>query len=100
MTDQYPVYVVDDDPSLRTWLSSALEEMRLDSRAFDGGESFLDAVDRLEPGCVLLDMRMPGRSGLAVQAELVRRGNPMPVVAMTGFGDVQVAVQSMKLGAV
>ena len=97
--EQFPVYVIDDDAKVRDWLGLALEEMRLTCRSFAGGEEFLEALDGLEPGCILLDMRMPGRGGLAVQAELARRGSFMPVVAMTGFGDVDVAVESMKLGA-
>ena len=100
MPADYPVYVVDDDSNLRDWLGSALEHLGLTYRAFAAGDEFLDALDELEEGCILLDMRMPGRTGLAVQAELARRGSFMPVVAMTGFGDVDVAVRSMKLGAV
>jgi two-component system response regulator FixJ len=68
-------------------------------RAFAGGDEFLTALEGLEPGCVLLDMRMPRPNGLAVQAELSGGGSRMPVIAMTGYGDVDVAVQSMRLGA-
>ena len=99
MSERFPVYVVDDDRNVRDWLGAALEELGLACRTFAGGEEFLDALNRLEAGCILLDMRMPGRGGLAVQAELAARGSFMPVIAMTGFGDVDVAVQSMKLGA-
>ena len=99
MLDRYPVYVVDDDPSMRDWLALICDEEGHECRGFASGEAFLAALDHLDPGCVLLDMRMPRRDGLQVQAELARRGRPMPVIAMTGYGDVEVAVQSMRLGA-
>ena len=93
------VYIVDDDPLIRGWLESFCEDQGLASRSFASGEEFVRALDELEPGCVLLDMRMPRGGGLQVQAELARRGTVMPVIAMTGYGDVDVAVQSMRLGA-
>lgn len=96
----YPVYVVDDDPLVRDWTAAMFEEHGLESRSFSSGEEFLSEIDALEPGCVLLDMRMPRRTGLQVQAEIARRRKGLPVIAMTGFADVDVAVRSMKLGAV
>lgn len=95
----FPVYVVDDDPAVRDWADLVCEDIGIACRAFAGGDEFLAALDELPPGCILLDMRMPRPNGLAVQAELSRRGSRMPVIAMTGYGDVDVAVQSMKLGA-
>ena len=99
MQDRHPVYIVDDDPLIRTWLEAFCEEELLESRSFASGEEFVRALDELEPGCVLLDIRMPRRDGLQVQAELARRGSRLPVIAMSGYGDVEVAVQSMRLGA-
>lgn len=99
MGDAFPVYVVDDDPIFRDWVELALAESNLPSQGFDNGEEFLAAVDGLALGCILLDMRMPRRTGLQVQTELRRRGVASPVIAMTGFGDVDQAVRSMKLGA-
>lgn len=96
----YPTYVVDDDPGMRAWIAALCEDHRLDCWEYAGGDQFIAAADRLPPGCVLLDMRMPRMSGLQIQAELLRRGSQMAVVAMTGYGGVEVAVQSMKLGAV
>jgi two-component system response regulator FixJ len=98
--DRHPVYIVDDDPLIRTWLEAFCEEELLESRSFASGEEFLRALDELEPGCVLLDIRMPRGDGLQVQAELARRGSTLPVIAMSGYGDVDVAVQSMRLGAI
>ncbi|HEV2745713.1 MAG TPA: response regulator [Allosphingosinicella sp.] len=100
MANRYPVYVVDDDPGARAWIGELCEDQGIECSGFAGGEEFLAAVDRLRPGCVLLDMRMPRIGGLRVQAELVRRGSSMAVVSMTGFGGVETAVRSMKLGAV
>ena len=100
MSPCYPLYVVDDDPNVRDWASLACEEMGLSCLGFASGESFLAAFEDLELGCILLDMRMPKPNGLAVQAELAARGSRMPVIAMTGYGDVDVAVQSMRLGAI
>ena len=94
------VYVVDDDPSVRDWAEMVCEELGFSCLTFGGGEEFLAALDGLAPGCILLDMRMPRPNGLSVQAELTARENPMPVIAMTGYGDVDVAVQSMRLGAI
>ena len=93
------VYVVDDDPIVRDWAELVCEDLGYRCRTFTGAEAFLGEIDRLEPGCLLLDMRMPRMNGLAVQAELAARGSSMPVIAMTGYGDVDVAVQSMRLGA-
>jgi two-component system response regulator FixJ len=94
------VYVVDDDPSVREWAEMVCEALGFSCRTFEGGEEFLEALDGLAPGCVLLDMRMPRPNGLAVQAALAAKGSRMAVIAMTGYGDVDVAVQSMRLGAI
>lgn len=99
MPGPFPVYVVDDDPAIHDWMELVCEDLGHACRGFSGGEAFLAALEDLEPGCILLDMRMPKPNGLAVQSELSRRGCAMPVIAMTGYGDVDVAVQSMKLGA-
>ena len=100
MSESFPVYVVDDDPNIRSWAEMLTDDLGLTCRTFSGGSDFLSALEELEAGCVLLDMRMPKPNGLAVQTELAARGSPMPVIAMTGYGDVDVAVQSMKLGAI
>ena len=94
------VYVVDDDRDVRLMLSYMLGEARLQSRPFASGTDFLAAQGELEPGCVLLDVRMPDMDGLAVMAELERRSVGWPVVFMTGHGEVKIAVEAMKLGAI
>lgn len=74
MTTLNPVYIVDGDPSVHDWATIICEEQGLACRAFGGGGEFLSAVGEREPDCVLLDMRMPQRSGLQVQAALAKRG--------------------------
>lgn len=99
MTDPYPIYVVDDDEAIRRSLSFLLKTSGFAVQLFDGGLSFLKAAGDLVPGCVLLDVRMPDIDGLEVQRELRGAGVMLPVVIMTGHGDVDMAVAAMKAGA-
>lgn len=92
--------MVDDDRDVRLMLSYMLGEASLQSRPFASGADFLAALPDLAPGCVLLDVRMPEMDGLAVMTELTRRSVGWPVVFMTGHGEVPVAVEAMKLGAI
>ena len=93
------VYVIDDDPAIRDSLDFLLGAAGFSVRAFDSGQVFLDQLAKLEHGCVVTDMRMPGIDGM----ELLRRVNSgarkLPVIVMTGHGDVPLAVEAMKLGA-
>ena len=94
------VYVVDDDEAVRDSLVVLLESASYRVMAFESGDAFL-AAGRLEgEGCVLSDIRMPGMDGLQLQAELNRRKVALPVLFITGHGDVPVAVSAMKAGAV
>lgn len=97
---EYPVYLIDDDESVRHSLGFMLKTSKLEVRSFTSGSQFLREVKDLAPGCVLLDIRMPEIDGLEVQAELTRRGVIYPVIVMTGHGDVEIAVKAMKAGAV
>ena len=94
------VYLVDDDEAIRRSAGFMLKTSGFTVKSFVSGVEFLKEVKDLEPGCILLDIRMPGLDGLEVQKELHSRGVPYPVVVMTGHGDVGVAVQAMKAGAV
>lgn len=94
------VYVVDDDREVRRSLSFMLATAELNSRPFGSGIDFLEALDDLKPGCILLDIRMPEVDGFHVMAELARKRVEWPVIVMTGHGEVSVAVRAMKLGAV
>lgn len=93
------VYVVDDDLSARESLCWLLGTEGIASRAFDSAESFLEHWTVDWKGCVTVDVRMPGKSGLQLQEELNARHNLMPVIVLTGHADVPVAIRAMKLGA-
>jgi two-component system response regulator FixJ len=94
------VYVVDDDRDVRLMISYMLSDAELNSHPFASGSDFLAALPDLKPGCILLDVRMPDMDGLAVMAELAGRGTDWPVIFMTGHGEVPIAVEAMKLGAI
>ena len=93
-------YVVDDESTVRRSLALLLRSVGFAVRDFDRGEAFLHSTEGGLPfGCVLLDLRMPGMDGLAVQREMAARGVTLPVVVVTAHGDVALAVQAMKAGA-
>jgi two-component system response regulator FixJ len=94
------VYVVDDDEAIRRSLSFMLRTSGHKVELFTCGEEFLKAAQKLEPGCVLLDIRMPGMDGLEVQKAMADHGVSLPVIIMTGHGDVGLAVRAMKVGAI
>jgi FixJ family two-component response regulator len=101
MSDYEPtVFVVDDDEAVRLSLSMLVETVGLKVRTFKNGQEFLDSCERDQAGCVVLDVRMPGMSGLEVQAKLNQEGMDMPVIIVTGHGDVPMAVEALKAGAV
>ncbi len=94
------VYVVDDDRDVRSSISFMLGTAGTLTRPFASGADFIDSLDHLEPGCVLLDVRMPEMDGIEVLGELARRELGWPVIMMTGHGEIALAVQTMKLGAI
>ena len=94
------VYLVDDDEAIRRSAGFMLRTSGFTVKPFASGVEFLKEVKDLAAGCILLDVRMPGINGLEVQRELRSRGVVYPVIVMTGHGDVGVAVQVMKAGAV
>ena len=94
------VFVVDDDAALREALVQLLEAAGLQAESHADGEGFLAAFRDDRPGCLLLDVAMSGMSGLDVQAELARRGSPIPIVFLTGHGDIPMAVRAVQAGAV
>lgn len=93
------IYLVEDDDALRRMTSRMLQASGCIVRDFASGESFLEEAESAEPGCVLLDIRMPGMSGLRVQELLVERGVTMSVIMLTGTADIADAVLAMKAGA-
>jgi two-component system response regulator FixJ len=91
---------VDDDRDVRRSISFMLGAAKLSSRPFASGTDFLASLQELEPGCILLDIRMPEVDGFEVMSELARQDVEWPVIVMTGHGEVSIAVRAMKLGAV
>lgn len=100
MNDKRLVHVVDDEDSVRRSASFMLKTSGYAVQTWPSGVAFLREVRHVEPGCVLLDVRMPEMDGLEVQQELHARGINMPVIVLTGHGDVSVAVKAMKGGAI
>lgn len=100
MPDRRIVHVVDDEASIRRSTSFILKTSGYDVETYVSGEDFLKDVGRVEPGCILLDVRMPDIDGLEVQRILNERGIAMPVIVFTGHGDISIAVQAMRAGAV
>jgi two-component system response regulator FixJ len=94
------VYVVDDDRDVRRSLSFMLGAAEIRSHPYGSGMDFLEALPDLEPGCILLDLRMPQMDGFHVMDALAERNVDWPVIVMTGHGEVPIAVRAMKKGAV
>ncbi|SCY79107.1 response regulator transcription factor [Rhizobium sp. NFACC06-2] len=94
------VFIVDDDVSMREALTDLFRSMKFDAEAFDSAAAFLEKANLNRPGCLLLDVRLPGISGLDFQMQLERVGHGMPIIFMTGFGDIPMSVRAMKAGAV
>lgn len=94
------VFIVDDDRAVRESLRFLLESVGLAARTYAGADEFLARYDPQTPGCLVLDVRLPGMSGLDLQQVLGERGIRLPVIIITGHGDVPVAVRAMKAGAV
>jgi RNA polymerase sigma factor (sigma-70 family) len=100
MTSDATVFVVDDDQAMRTSLQWLIESTGMSVRTYESADVFLASYYPGRPGCLLLDVRMPGMSGLELQSHLAREGYRLPVILITGHGDVAMAVKAMKAGAV
>jgi FixJ family two-component response regulator len=100
MTHGAKVHVVEDDASLRTALVRLLGAAGFEARAYASAGEFLVADRGDAPGCLLLDVALPGLSGLELQAALAREHDPIPIVFLTGHGDIPMSVDAMKAGAV
>ena len=100
MTEPGLVYIVDDEPGMRKALTRLLVAEGFDVLSFASADEFLAAVRPAEPGCLVLDVAMPGTDGLALQAELGKRGVDLPILFLTGHGDIPMSVRAMKAGAV
>jgi len=93
------VFVVDDDPSVRTALVRTLTSAGHRVRDFAAAQAFLDSGSHLQPGCLILDLRLPDLDGMALYERLRAAGAWMPVIFLTGFGDIPTSVEAMKAGA-
>ena len=100
MSEARLVHVVDDDDSVRRSVSFMLKTSGHLVQSYSSGTELLKEARNLEPGCILLDIRMPGMDGLEVQQELQSLGVSLPVIIMTGHGDVPLSVRAMKAGAI
>ena len=94
------VHIVDDDVSLRSAMDSLFRSVGLQTQAYGSAREFLDAPRPTGPACLVLDVRLPGMSGLDFQAQLSAEGIHLPVVLMTGHGDIPMSVRGMKAGAI
>jgi len=93
------IMVVDDDSGVRNSMRSLLKSVGLESALYASAQEFLAAYQPVQPGCLVLDIRMPGMSGLELQQQLNLRGAVIPVIFMTGHGDIPMAVEAMQHGA-
>ncbi|AQQ03780.1 MULTISPECIES: response regulator transcription factor [Stappiaceae] len=100
MTDNPIVHIIDDDTSLREALVRLFRSVGLEARPYVSVAAFLEAGNNDTPGCLLLDVRLPGMSGLDFQRQLEDLGIRMPAIMMTGHGDIPMSVSAMKAGAV
>src|SRR4030095_5689458 len=93
------IFLVDDDPALRKALSRVLREGGWNVETFESAEAFLARGDHQGSGCLVLDVTMPGLDGLELQRRLTERGHALPIVFLTGHGDIPMSVQAIKAGA-
>ena len=100
MQPEPTVYVVDDDEPMRDSLRWLIESVGLNVETFAGAEDFLDAYDGKNHACLVLDLRMPGMSGLELQDALASRNMTIPIIFITAHGEIKAAVRAMKGGAV
>jgi FixJ family two-component response regulator len=100
MAAEPTVFVVDDDPAVRESLHWLVESEKLNVETFPSAADFLDAYEPGRPGCLLLDVRMPGMTGLEMQEQLRQRSIDLPTIIITGHADVPIAIKAMKAGAV
>jgi FixJ family two-component response regulator len=101
LTDEHPViFIIDDDPSMRATLADVMRSVGLAVQTFASAQDFLGSKLPDAPACLVLDVRLPGQSGLDLHRTLVESGIELPVVFISGNGDVQISVGAMKAGAV
>ena len=100
MSDRRMIHIVDDEEAIRRSASFMLKTSGFEVRTWASGVALLKEARAIEPGCILLDVRMPDMDGLEVQQALTDAGIAMPVIVLTGHGDITIAVRAMKAGAI
>lgn len=99
-SDQKPtVFIVDDDASIRFAMQALMDSVNLEHEIFESGDDFLSKITEQRPGCLVLDIRMPGMDGLQLQQELKTREIDVPIIFLSGHADVPIAVNAVKAGA-
>ena len=99
MIAQPVVHVVDDDPAIIRLLTELVKAIELNVDAYESAEKFLEAYQASGPGCLALDVRVPGMSGMELQKQLTAAGSTLPIIFITGHADVRMAVEAMERGA-
>ena len=99
MSEKTVIHIIDDEDAVRTSLATLLEIHGFSTRVYQSANEFLNLVDTRAPGCALIDLRMPGLDGLGLLQKMAETNIRIPVVMMTGFGEVATAVKAMKAGA-
>lgn len=94
------VFIVDDDAAIRFAMQALMDSVNIEHEIFGSADEFLEKVSDQRPGCLVLDIRMPGLGGLELQEELIKRDSTLPIIFITGHGDVPMAVEAMQKGAV
>lgn len=100
MSDKNTIFIVDDEQEVRDSLKWLVESAAYEAKTYPDALSFLEDYKNSEPGCLVLDVRMPRMTGLELQAKLIEKKIKLPIVFITGHGDIAMAVRAMKLGAV
>jgi two-component system, LuxR family, response regulator FixJ len=99
LNQEATVFVVDDDDAVRESLAFLMKSIGLKAESFPSAQAFLDSYNPARAGCLVLDIRMPGMSGLELQEKLIQMGSILPIIFITGHGDVPMAVKAIKAGA-
>jgi len=100
MEPEATVFVVDDEPAVLEAVAEMVRTIGLRVQSYHSAQEFLEAYKPIGPGCLVLNVRMPGKSGLELQNELARTGNTLPVIVITGYANERVEEEAMKAGAV
>lgn len=100
MAEEPIVYLIDDDQAILESLRALVEALNLRAECHTSAQTFLERVDRSRPGCAVVDLRMPGLSGIELQQVLAERGIPLPIIIFTAHGDVEQEARALNRGAI